>query len=119
VPLMILASVWTKLSQRGKSRLRGRTFRIFGREFHTTSVITGIIIICVGILFWTTNGLVNMPELLPTGTSAWLQERSSVLSNPLVDAVLLVIVVGVVLATWIRARYRKANMAEQPASHSS
>ncbi len=113
VPLMILASVWTKLSQQGKSRLRGRTFSIFGREFHTTSVITGIIIIGVGILFWTTNGLVNMPELLPTGTSAWLQERSSVLSNPFVDAVLLIIVVGVLLAVWIRARYRKANMAEQ------
>lgn len=113
VPLMILAMVWNKLSQQGKSRLRGRTFTVLGRELHTTSVVTGIIIIGVGILFWTTNGLVNMPELLPAGTSAWLQERSSMLSNPLVDIALLLLVVGIVLAVWIRARYRKASLAEQ------
>ena len=117
IPLMILASVWTKLSQRGKSRLRGRTFSMFGREFHTTSVITGIVIIGVGILFWVTNGLVNMPELLPTSVSAWLQERSSVLSDPLFDALLLIVIIGVMLAVWIRARYRKANLAEQSGKH--
>lgn len=113
VPLMILATVWTRLSPRGKARLRGKTFTVFGREFHTTSVMTGAIIIFVGVLFWTTNGLINMPELLPAPASAWLQESSAVLSNPLVDALLLLVVVGIILGLWIRARYRKANLAAQ------
>lgn len=115
VPLMILASVWSRLSPRGKARLRGKSFTVFGREFHTTSVITGAIIILVGVLFWTTNGLINMPELLPAGASAWLQESTAVLSNPLVDALLLLVVVGIILGFWIRARYRKANLAAREA----
>ncbi|GAA2026182.1 cytochrome c biogenesis CcdA family protein [Yaniella flava] len=115
VPLMILASVWGRLSPRGKSRLRGKTFTVFGREFHATSVITGAIIILVGILFWTTNGLINMPELLPAGASAWLQNSTAVLSNPLVDAALLLVVVAIILGFWIRARYRKANSETQSA----
>jgi len=120
VPLLIIASVWNKLSPSGKSKLRGKTFTVFGREFHTTSVIAGIIIIGVGILFWATNGLVTMPELLPAGASAWLQESTAVLSNPLVDAILLTIVVGIILAFWIRARYRKAHMlAEQAQAEQS
>ncbi|HJF13765.1 MAG TPA: cytochrome c biogenesis CcdA family protein [Enteractinococcus helveticum] len=113
VPLLLLASVWGKLSSRWKTRLRGRIFTVFGREFHSTSVITGIIIIAVGVLFWTTNGLVTMPELLPTKTSAWLQESSAILSNPLVDVILLIVVVGIILGVWIRARYRKANLVAE------
>src|SRR5699024_10574919 len=91
--------------------LRGKTFTVFGREFHTISVFTGLVIIAVGILFWTTNGLVQMPELLPTSASAWLQESTAVLSHPIFDILLIVAVVGVVLWLWIRARYRKAHEA--------
>src|SRR5699024_10912958 len=71
VPLMLLASDWERMSPRWKSRLRGKSFTVFGREFHTISVCTVLVIIAVGILFWTTNGLVQMPKLLPTSASAW------------------------------------------------
>ena len=118
VPLLIIASVWNKLSPAGKSRLRGMTFTIFGRELHTTSFITGVIIVAVGVLFWVTNGLVTMPELLPAGVSAWLQENTAFLSNPVVDILLLATVIGIILAVWIRARYRKAN-AEAANVHES
>ncbi len=118
VPLLIIASVWNKLSPAGKSRLRGKTFTIFGRELHTTSFITGVIIVAVGVLFWVTNGLVTMPELLPAGVSAWLQENTAFLSNPVVDILLLATVIGIILAVWIRARYRKAN-AEAANVHES
>ncbi|MDN6351072.1 MAG: sulfite exporter TauE/SafE family protein, partial [Yaniella sp.] len=111
VPLMLLASVWNRLSPRWKSRLRGKTLTVFGREFHTISVFTGLLIIAVGMLFWATNGLVQMPELLPTDVSAWLQESTAVLSNPIFDMLLLVSVVGIILWVWIRARYRKAREA--------
>lgn len=118
VPLLIIASVWNKLSPAGKSRLRGKTFTIFGRELHTTSFITGVIIVVVGVLFWVTNGLVTMPELLPAGASAWLQENTTFLSNPVVDILLLATVIGIILGVWIRARYRKAN-AEAANVHES
>lgn len=118
VPLLMIASVWNKLSPAGKSRLRGKTFTIFGRELHTTSFITGVIIVAVGVLFWVTNGLVTMPELLPAGVSAWLQENTAFLSNPVVDILLLATVIGIILAVWIRARYRKAN-AEAANVHES
>jgi cytochrome c biogenesis protein CcdA len=50
VPLIVIAALWRKMGDRGRRMLRGRSFTVFGREFHTTSVITGVVIIAVGIL---------------------------------------------------------------------
>src|SRR5699024_12677328 len=114
----LLAAAWNTLSPAGRARMPGMAFSIFGRELHTTSFITGVISVAVGVLFWVSNGLVTMPELLPAGVSAWLQENTAFLSNPVVDILLLATVIGIILAVWIRARYRRAN-AEAAHVHES
>ncbi|WP_434080902.1 cytochrome c biogenesis CcdA family protein [Sanguibacter sp. Z1732] len=45
VPLLVLASVWGRLGAKGRSVLRGRTVSVFGRRLHTTSVITGVLMV--------------------------------------------------------------------------
>ena len=107
VPLTVLAALWSKLSPRALSVLRGRGFRFLGRDLHTTSVITGLLITAVGVVFWTTNGLVSAPSLLPAGIQRGLQSYSGVLANPLVDALLLAGVVIVLITVWAVRRSRK------------
>ena len=114
VPLTVLAALWNKLSPRAISVLRGRGFRFLGRDLHTTSVITGLLIAAVGVVFWTTNGLVSAPSLLPAGIQGGLQSYSGVLANPLVDAFLLAGVVTVVITVWAVRRSRRHATVQQP-----
>lgn len=111
-PLLLIAALWARLGPGGRTALRGRTFIVLGRELHTTSVVTGLLIIGVGILFWTTNGLVNAPELLPYDIQTWLQEAIGTLANPLVDIAVLVVLAALVLLWWAR---RQRTVREEQA----
>ena len=108
LPLLIIVLLWNKLGQRGQSALRGRVFTFLGRQWHTTSVVTGLLVILVGIVFWTTNGLVGVPQLVPDETQAWLQESACLLRNPIFDIVMIIMVAAVVLLMWWK-RQRSAQ----------
>lgn len=114
VPLIALASTWGRLGVRARSVLRGRSFTVLGRDLHSTSVITGLLIIAVGILFWTTNGLIGVPELIPTDVQAGLQSAVAAVANPVVDAVVLVVLAGAGLLIWGRLRKRGRVGASDP-----
>lgn len=114
-PLMILAATWHSLGPRAMSLLRGRGFRFLGRELHTTSVVTGLLIAIMGVVFWTTNGLVSAASLLPAGVQRGLQSYSGILASPLVDAILSAVVVIVVVTGWAVRRSR----AQTAVQHSS
>lgn len=107
IPLIILAATWHKISPKTLQRLRGKGFTFMGRPMHTTSVITGVIIVLVGILFWVTNGLVTMPSLLPTSTLRWIQSYDGILANPVWDIVIIVLVIIVGAAFWAYHLYKK------------
>lgn len=114
VPMLLIAALWQRLGPRGRGILRGRSFTVLGREFHTTSVVTGLVLIAVGIVFWTTNGLVGAPELLPLEAQARLQEGSGALANPVADVVAILLAAGVALALWFRSqRTKAANESER------
>lgn len=114
VPLMILAAVWHRLGARGRSRLRGREFTLLGRRLHTTTFATGLLIIALGVLFWTTNGLVTMPSLVPTSTLARWQASTAGLSSPLVQAGMLLALGALALGIWLRHdRRRQPDRAAQ------
>lgn len=115
LPLLLIAALWQRLGARGRRLLRGRTFTVLGRELHTTSAITGLLIMGVGILFWTTNGLVGAPELVPLDAQAWLQERASMLANPILDILAVLGIAAIVLLLWARHRRNRA-LPEAPAS---
>ena len=111
VPLVLIAALWHRMGDRGRQRLRGRSFTVRGREFHTTSVITGALIVAVGALFWFTNGLVTMPTLIPTDVQAWIQERSGLLTGPVFDIVAILVLAGIALAVWTAHRRRTTRPA--------
>lgn len=115
VPLFILAASWKRMSTRARSALRGRAFIVLGRELHTTSVITGILIIAAGVLFWTTNGLLGVPGFVPGGMQAWLQEGTSVLASPFYDGLAVIAVAVIALLIWAKARRRTQTPGEDAA----
>ncbi|WP_193103572.1 cytochrome c biogenesis CcdA family protein [Brachybacterium sp. FME24] len=110
VPLIVLAAVWDRLGDRARARLRGREFTVLGRRLHTTTVLTGLVIIALGILFWTTNGLVTLPSLVPTSTLARWQANSAQLDGPLVQ-IAVIVVLGLLglLWWWVRDRRRRRD----------
>ncbi|ALQ29516.1 cytochrome C biogenesis protein [Arthrobacter sp. YC-RL1] len=102
VPMFILARIWNRLDAGGRSKLRGRTVKIFGRELHVISMATGILLIVVGVVFWLTNGLISAPQLVPLEVQDWLQQNSAALSSPLVDVAALAVLAAVVFWLWFR-----------------
>src|SRR5699024_6817210 len=106
-PLTLLVDVWDKIGPRTMRVLRGRGFQFMGRQFLTTSVVTGLLISGIGVLFCITNGLVTAPTLVPATAQRWLQSSSSILANPLFDAILLAALVIVLVTAWAIRRTRK------------
>lgn len=98
LPLVFLVLVWHRTGIR--DRARGRTFEIAGRQFHTTSVITGLVLIAVGIVFITTNGLISMPELVDSDIQSTLQQGASSLGSSLPQVGLIVLAAVVALTLW-------------------
>ena len=117
VPLLVLAALWGRIGTRTRALLRGRTFTVLGRELHTVSVLTGAMIVGVGILFWSTNGLVNMPGLVPVDAQAWLQGRSALLATPLFDVLAVLILAAIALVLWIRVRQRREKERQHVSDH--
>ncbi|PRZ11868.1 cytochrome c biogenesis CcdA family protein [Nesterenkonia sandarakina] len=111
VPLMILAALWGRIGARSMRFIRGRGFTLFGRELHTTSVLAGALITGVGVLFWTTNGLVAAPSLVPSETQGWLQTLGSSVSGPVADILLILVISGAVLLAWIM-NHRRAGRTQ-------
>lgn len=104
LPLVVLATVWDGLGDRWMRVLRGRTFTLFGRQFHSTSVITGLLIIAAGVLLWATDGLLGVPALVPDELQYALQNRLGESLGVWGDVLLVLVVAVVVAVLWIRRR---------------
>ncbi len=126
LPLFLIAGIWALATQRGsgltqnsRKVLRGRTFNIGKLTFHTTSVITGIILISVGILFLTTNGLVGVDGILSTEKSFDLQMWATDFAAKIPDTVFIALGAIVALGLWAWWAFgRKRPAATKPIKES-
>lgn len=107
VPLIAIAALWERLGTRGQRLLRGRVVVVGGRELHTTSLVTGLLITGTGLLFWFTNGLVSMPALVPTAVQAWAQEQGAVFASPVFDVAGILVIAAAALWAWGAASVRR------------
>ena len=108
VPLLLLALTWEKLAPRSRRLLRGRPLALGPLTLHSTTMLTGLLIIALGVLFWTTNGLISLPSLVPTRVLAQWQESLAPLSSTGVQIAVIAGLAALALLLWWRAERRGA-----------
>lgn len=116
-PLLVLVMLWHRTGIRKAGR--GRTFTLAGRSFHTTSLLTGALLIAVGILFITTNGLVGLPELVSLETQSSLQSGAQGLSTAAQITTVLVLTALALAMWWWWPRESNAAAARSATSQES
>jgi len=63
------------------------------------------------VLFWLTNGLVELPALVPTSVLAWAGEQGRVFASPIWDAVAIAVLAVGALIGWAVSRSRATAKA--------
>jgi cytochrome c-type biogenesis protein len=100
VPLLLLALVWQRLGRRGRAVLRGRPVVLGPVTTHTTSLVSGTLLIAVGVVFLRTNGMAALPELVPAATLSRAQSAVISIGSAVPDVVLITGAALVALVVW-------------------
>lgn len=74
-PLFLMALLWDRFKLGQRRWLRGRTITIAGLELHTTSLISGLLFIAIGVLFLRFEGTAGITGYLGFGDTADLEFR--------------------------------------------
>ncbi|MFE5999973.1 cytochrome c biogenesis CcdA family protein [Streptomyces sp. DSS69] len=111
VPLFVLALLWERFDLGRRTWLRGRTVQLGGRfQLHTTSLLSGLFFIGLGVLFLVYDGTTALPGLLGVDSSFAVEQWAQRLGERVSDAVLLGAVVLVVLGVLgVRAWRRRVT----------
>ncbi len=114
VPLVVIAALWGRLGARGRARLRGRAWQVGPVQLHSTSVITGVLLIVVGVVFLRTSGMATLPQLVPTRLLSQVQSVVLDVGAAVPEPLLIALLALVALAgwwAWSRRRDRNADAA--------
>lgn len=107
VPLFIIAALWSRMGPRARSVMRGGSITLFGRRLPVVSMVTGVLMIAIGIVFWMTNGLVSAPSLVSTSTLAHLQEWTSSWTSATLDILVVCLLAAFAIILWFRHERRR------------
>jgi len=88
VPLFVLALLWDRLELGKKQWLRGRELRLGPLRTHSTSLISGLVFIAIGVLFITTEGTANLGGIMGVEAQFQLQAWASNVAEHIPDFVL-------------------------------
>lgn len=113
VPLLAVSALWRRAGSgggpggghggghgRALSWLRGREIRIGPIRTHTTSILTGLLLIGVGVLFLATDGLATAPDLIPATRLAQWQADIARFAGSVPDPLVLAVAAGLALILW-------------------
>ena len=105
VPLFVLALLWQRLDL-GRGRwLRGRTYRLGPLHLHTTSTVSGLVFVGIGVLFVIYDGTAGLTGADPA-TAAGAENTVVALGRDLPDLALLAVAgaVTVIVCVWLWIR---------------
>ncbi|GGX69260.1 cytochrome c biogenesis CcdA family protein [Streptomyces hiroshimensis] len=89
LPLFLLAVFWDRFRLGSRRWLRGRELRLGRLRLHTTSLVSGLFFIGIGVLFLAYDGTTGLPGLLDADQEFRLEELASRLGNAVPDYALL------------------------------
>ncbi|PVC96044.1 cytochrome c biogenesis CcdA family protein [Streptomyces sp. CS014] len=115
VPLFVLALLWERFDLGRRTWLRGRTVQLGGRfQLHTTSLLSGLFFIGLGVLFLIYDGTTALPGLLGVDDSFAVEQWAQKLGERVPDGAALVAVVLVALLV-LGARAWRRRGSDVPA----
>jgi len=112
IPLLALSLVWGRLGERAHGWLRGRELQVGRFTFHSTSLVSGLLLAVVGVIMVIGGGaLVESSTLALAGARAeeWATDLGRMISDELL-AGLAVIAAGI----WLVVRWRKPAGPSEP-----
>ncbi|MGW6598224.1 cytochrome c biogenesis CcdA family protein [Streptomyces sp. NPDC055036] len=117
VPLFLLALLWERFELGGRRWLRGRAFRLGRFELHTTSLLSGLFFIVLGVVFLAFDGTTALPGLLSVddsfATEQWARGVGAAIPDwALLGGVVLVVAV-ITLVRWSRGRDDRDDREER------
>lgn len=113
VPMLGLALAWERMGTRGRAVVRGREVRLGPVTTHTTSLVSGVLLLVVGVVFLRTNGMAALPELIPAAVLSDLQQGLIAVGAAVPDVLAIGALALVALAVWVGVRRSRAR-AERP-----
>ncbi|KAA5835041.1 cytochrome c biogenesis protein CcdA [Saccharopolyspora hirsuta] len=112
VPLFAIAALWDRFDLGRRRWLRGRELELGPLRVHSTTLLSGLVFIALGVLFLTTDGTGSLSGIVSIDAQftvqAWVQHASALVSDQLV--LLVVLLVGLPLAL---LAFRKLGRGEE------
>lgn len=104
-PLFVLAALWDRFDLGRKPWLRGRLLRLGPITVHSTSLVSGLLFVVIGVLFLRFDGTAGITGVLGLGDTTdlefeaqrWVTEATSVVPGWVVPAVVAVVAALVAL----------------------
>ncbi|MFI1797109.1 cytochrome c biogenesis CcdA family protein [Streptomyces sp. NPDC020379] len=112
LPLFVLALFWDRFQLGRRRWLRGRELRAGRLRLHTTSLVSGLFFIGIGVLFLAYDGTTGLPGILDADQEFRLEELASRVGNAVPDYALLAVVALVVAGVLARIALRPEKRPE-------
>lgn len=113
VPLFVLALAWDRFSLGSRTWLRGREIQIGPVRTHTTSLVSGLLFVGIGVLFLLTEGTANLGGVMGVDSQYSLQVSlgniSDSVSNTAVLLVGVLVIIAVLAVRIVRSRSRETE----------
>lgn len=110
VPLLVLAAIWDRFELSKRTWLRGREIQIGPLHTHTTSLISGLLFIGIGVLFLLTEGTASIGGVMGADGQVrlqdWLGKVADGVPDLVVILVLLLVLVAIQMIRMVRRRRR-------------
>jgi cytochrome c biogenesis protein CcdA len=122
-PLFALALLWDRYDLGRRGWLRGRRFSLGRLRLHTTSAISGLLFVGIGVLFLTTDGtgsgIPGLPSMLEAEASAqaWLQRLDAAIPDGAVLGLVAAIALAVLVVRLWRGARTPSTAADRPSTH--
>lgn len=113
VPLFLLALLWERFELGKRRWLRGRTVTVGRLELHTTSLLSGLFFIALGVLFLVYDGASALPGLLDVDDSFAVEQWVRSVADAVPDGALLGLVAAGATAVGLAQWRRKARTAAE------
>jgi cytochrome c biogenesis protein CcdA len=116
-PLFVLAALWDRFDLGRRRALRGRMLSVGPLELHSTSLISGLLLIVIGVLFLRFDGTAGITGMLGFGDTTDLEVTLQQKATELLGAIPGWAVTGILAVIATIWALRRATSDKAPAAH--